>query len=328
MARISTVELDTMQNSHPPSGKDPTSRHSDKLIESFLQDCKDRGMSSETIRTYSWDVQDFQKYLGEKAPQEVARSDLKGYLDHLKARGVSKKTAGLYFAVLKTFYDYLVFEGMINTNPIDPVRKRYLGGYKLDSQGHTHQIISVDDAARLIGSLVDIRDKALVVLLLKTGVRRRELIAMDVQDIDWKLQSITLKPTAKRTNRVVFFDDEAAALLRRWLKARELRAKPGDTALFVGSRGRLGQGGIHKMIVRAATRAGLHDPAAADMESHFSTHCTRHWFTTHLRRAGMPREFIQELRGDVRREAIDIYDHIDKEELRDSYLAHIPQLGV
>jgi len=38
----------------------------------------------------------------------------------------------------------------------------------------------------------------------------------------------------------------------------------------------------------------------------------------------MPREFIQELRGDVRREAIDIYDHIDKEELRKSYLAYLP----
>jgi integrase/recombinase XerD len=42
----------------------------------------------------------------------------------------------------------------------------------------------------------------------------------------------------------------------------------------------------------------------------------------------MPRESIQELRGDVRKEAIDIYDHIDKRELRESYLAKIPQLGV
>jgi integrase/recombinase XerD len=42
----------------------------------------------------------------------------------------------------------------------------------------------------------------------------------------------------------------------------------------------------------------------------------------------MPREFIQELRGDLRKEAIDIYDHIDIKELRDSYLAHIPKLGV
>ena len=53
-----------------------------------------------------------------------------------------------------------------------------------------------------------------------------------------------------------------------------------------------------------------------------------HWFITHLRRAGMTREFIQELRGDARKEAIDIYDHIDKKELRESYLAHIPQLGI
>jgi integrase/recombinase XerD len=42
----------------------------------------------------------------------------------------------------------------------------------------------------------------------------------------------------------------------------------------------------------------------------------------------MPREFIQELRGDVRKEAIDIYHHIDKEELNESYLAHIPQSGI
>jgi hypothetical protein len=42
----------------------------------------------------------------------------------------------------------------------------------------------------------------------------------------------------------------------------------------------------------------------------------------------MSREFIQELRGDVRKEAIDIYDHIDKKELRESYLAHISQLGI
>lgn len=42
----------------------------------------------------------------------------------------------------------------------------------------------------------------------------------------------------------------------------------------------------------------------------------------------MSREFIQELRGDVRKEAIDLYDHIDKKGLRESYLAHIPKLGI
>ncbi|HEC93554.1 MAG TPA: recombinase, partial [Candidatus Atribacteria bacterium] len=64
------------------------------------------------------------------------------------------------------------------------------------------------------------------------------------------------------------------------------------------------------------------------LEDHFSVHCFRHYFTTHLLRNGMPREYVKELRGDARNEAIDIYHHIDKDELRKSYLAHIPQLGI
>jgi len=56
------------------------------------------------------------------------------------------------------------------------------------------------------------RDKAVVTLLAKTGVRRQELVNLDVGDIDLVELSITLKPTAKRTNRTVFFDDECARM--------------------------------------------------------------------------------------------------------------------
>ncbi|RLE78579.1 MAG: recombinase, partial [Thermoprotei archaeon] len=54
----------------------------------------------------------------------------------------------------------------------------------------------------------------------------------------------------------------------------------------------------------------------------------RHWFTTMMRRRGMPREFLKELRGDKRKEAVDRYDHIDREELRRMYLACVPKLGL
>ena len=53
-----------------------------------------------------------------------------------------------------------------------------------------------------------------------------------------------------------------------------------------------------------------------------------HWNATHLLRAGMPRDYMQWLRGDAMREAIDIYNHIDPKDVRKSYLAHVPQLGV
>ena len=84
---------------------------------------------------------------------------------------------------------------------------------------------------------------------------------------------------------------------------------------------------MYTAVTKAAELVGLHNPTSDRTEDHFSPHCCRHWFTMHLRRAGMSREFIQELRGDVMREAIDIYDHIDLKELKESYLAHIPQLG-
>jgi len=64
------------------------------------------------------------------------------------------------------------------------------------------------------------------------------------------------------------------------------------------------------------------------MEDHFSAHCCRHWHATHLLRAGMKTQYVQWLRGDAIKEAVDIYFHISPEDVRKQYLAHIPQLGV
>jgi len=85
---------------------------------------------------------------------------------------------------------------------------------------------------------------------------------------------------------------------------------------------------VYRVVTEHAERLGLHDPGSPRLEDHFSPHCFRHWFTTHLRRNGLSREFIKELRGDSRGEAIDIYDHIDHDELRKAYLAAIPRLGI
>jgi integrase/recombinase XerD len=85
---------------------------------------------------------------------------------------------------------------------------------------------------------------------------------------------------------------------------------------------------IEAMIEKHAERVGLHDPKSTKLEDRFTPHCCRHWFVTHLLRAGMSRDFVKELRGDTRGEAIDIYSHIDRKELRECYLAHIPQLGI
>jgi len=81
------------------------------------------------------------------------------------------------------------------------VRKRYLRRYKDNDDDQTRQLISVEEMTCLINSTLDARDKAIITLFAKTCIRRKELIALDVDDIDWVEQNIRLKPAAKRTNR-------------------------------------------------------------------------------------------------------------------------------
>ena len=303
-----------------------------ELISRYREDCAMRGMSPESLRRYISSLKIYARYLQERDLDilNVDRNVLRSFLEYLRnERNVGLKTIGNYFTSMAMFYEFLEFEEYVDKNPVHSVRKRYIRRYKDNDDGQMRKLISVEEMARLINSTLDVRDKAIITLLAKTGIRRKELITLDVDDIDWVDQSIRLKPTPKRTNRTIFFDDETAIILHRWVRARESRNEKGSKALFINNLGtRLNRNGVYLAVTKPAEKLSLHNPNSDRMEDHFSPHCCRHWFTTHLRRAGMSREFIQELRGDVRKEAIDIYDHIDKKELRESYLAHIPQLGI
>lgn len=303
------------------------------LIESFAEDCKLRNMTKETIRGYRGQLRIFDSIIKRKKSDllHIDRDILRNFIQYLRdERKNSQKRVENYLSALSTFYDYMVYERLMSSNPVLEVRKRYLRNYKTDASQQQRKLISVEEMAMLIGSIMDPRDKAIAALLAKTGIRRGELIRMDLDDISWEDLSITLKPTPKRSNRVVFFDDECGRILKRWLRLREeLQIDEKCTAVFTGAPGnRLKRNGVYSAIIKWATIAGIHDPKSDKMEDHFMPHCFRHWFTTHLLRNRMPREYVKELRGDARNEAIDIYHHIDREELRRAYLAHIPQLGI
>ena len=302
------------------------------LVDQFIKDCKLRALSPETTRSMRSNLRTIAGHLdslGTGFP-EVDKEALKEVLGYLReARGVGFVTQKHYFSDLSSFYDYLVYEEKAPMNPVPPFRKRYLNSYKNGSIASQRKLISVSEMGVLINSTLSIRDKALMTVLAKTGVRRGELISMDVGDVDFSLGRIKLKGKKKRSNLFVYFDEECAVLLGRWLRVREQYADQGEEALFVGDLGaRIGRNMVYRVVTEAAARVGFHEGGSDRLEDHFSPHCFRHWFTTHLRRNGLEREFIKELRGDSRREAVDIYDHIDHGELRKAYLASIPRLGV
>lgn len=309
------------------------SKDQSELIEEFLEDCKLRGIGSDSIIRYKSTVLIFYNFL-EKHNRNFLNVDkeiLKAFVGHLRLdKKLKHKTLENYFSALSTFYEYLVYEGLVPNNLILPIRKRYLYAYKKEAEDNgRRQCPSIEEIAGFINAVPNIRDKAIMILLAKTGIRRGELLRVEIDDINWKNLSITLKPVPKRSNRIVFFDDECAKILKAWLNMREKLVSSDCKALLINNDGLpLNRNGLYNIVVKWATRYGLHDPKSQKLEERFSPHCLRHWFTTQLLRKGMDREFVKELRGDARKDAIDIYNHIDLEELRKAYLVCIPALGV
>ena len=303
-----------------------------KLIEKFCEDCRLRGLTDETTRRYRSSLLIFAEFMSRHSKEMVCTDlqSLKDFLQYVKdGRHAKHKTAENFFSAISAFFDYLVFEGIASSNIVLTFRKRYLRRYKDDFDDSQRRLLTLEEMSGYVLSILDPRDRAIALLFAKTGMRRSELLSLDMGDVNWKDYSITLKPHPKRSNRTVFFDDECAIALRRWLTVRE-KLNPKIKALFVSyqSLNRLDRNGCYEAVVKYARKLGLHDSASQRLEDHFGPHCFRHFFTTWMLRNGMQREYVKELRGDRRREAVDIYHHIDKEELRKAYLACVPKLGV
>jgi integrase/recombinase XerD len=303
-------------------------------IKNFVEDCRSRGLTKQTTATYKSNITTYLNFVGN--PLNVDISILCKFLDYLKImeykrgkvtkKGVHPNTIKAYFSAISTYYDYLVFNRQLDINPILQFTRRYLSRIKDQYNGeNSRQIISIEDMRRLVTLDMPILDRAILMILAKTGIRRGELLAIDREDLNLEKQEIILKPKAKRTNRLVFFDHETALVLRAYLEWKDKRTK--SKALFVSSYDceRINRNRVNEIVARHGSTLGLHDPDG-NLNTKLTPHCFRHWFTTHLRRSGLPREFIQELRGDRRKDAIDIYDHIDLSELKKRYLECIPKL--
>jgi integrase/recombinase XerD len=302
----------------------------EKLLEDYLLDAELQGLTQESRDSYRSSIGGFLKFLGRKSALQVSIPELREYLADQRRQGLEPATLRAHFSAVSSFYDFLVYEERVKGNPVPGFRKRYLKAASREAvkdKTERRQLLSIEDMRRLIHSIGDVRDRAFLTLLVKIGARREEVIAIDLEEIDWAQQSITLKPHPKRSNCLVFFDDETARVLRRWIAIRQARGAK-TNALFTGDQGgRLSAEQAAKAIAEHAQSLGFHIPGGP-LKKRFTPHCCRHFFTTFLRRAGMTREHVKWLRGDAAKETMDIYLHIDPHEVRASYRARIPQFGL
>ena len=306
------------------------------ILTEYEEDARTMGLTDRTIANYMSSIKAFSEFISKPFPQ-VDIGDLRGFLRHLteqehRGRPFSPKTISRYFSAVDSLYSYLEFEKYVAKSIVPQFRKRYLAHLRKRGNNHSQserQLISVEQMRQLVNSILDPRDRAVVVLLAKTGLRRAELVNIDIDDIDWLEQRIRLKDTPKRSFNLAFFDDECSRVLKRWMMVRETWNKKDEKALFLNERGgRLNRNGIYELVVKHAEKVSLHNPESRNLKERFTPHCCRHWFTTWLLRNGMTREYVKTLRGDARREAIDIYFHIDPYDLRKSYIHDIPKLGL
>src|SRR3972149_1317918 len=145
------------------------------LLESFAEDAALRGLTRETLRAYlSYDgiLSGFLESR-EKGFGDVDADLLKEVLRFVIARGVKAKTVRAHLRALSAMCDYLQYEGLLPANPVPPFRKRYLRDYKKrrGEDDGVRRLLTVEETRLLIGSTLDPRDRAMMLVLAKTGVR-------------------------------------------------------------------------------------------------------------------------------------------------------------
>lgn len=297
------------------------------MIKGFKADCQARGLTTHTIETYSGQVRIFLRAYPE--PHKVNLEDLRTFLGKLREKDLDSSTLKGYFAAISALYDYLLFEGRIQINPIPSFRKRYLSRMKIQTNGeNSRQNVSLQDMQILISSAREnILAFTFTLFIAKTGMRRGEALSLKLDDIDIRRKIIRIPAKAKRSNRIAFIDDELEDILEQYLSWRQKIAR--SPWLWISSKG----GRIHKdepgkFIASLGAALDLHDPKGP-LCHRLTPHCFRHFFTTTLFRSGMDPQHIKFLRGDsLSSEAWQIYNHIDPEEVRQEYLRRMPRLCI
>jgi integrase len=346
----------TEQQSRDDEGSD------EDPIAYFLQDMVYHGKTERTRDAYERVLREFEAFLGapaensmeaSKAPSEATRRDCMAWIHELRG-SVAESTVATYASYLHRFYAYMNQVGEFDANPMTLVVEEM--DERIDTNP-TRRDVSVDAMRSFVAGIRHPLDRAIVVTLLKTGMRAGELCNLDLRDVsltdldhetrpqlDGKPDSIYVSPepsvgeafngerrpasNKRKRETVIPVDDELSRVLTRWLAVRPDPISPADP-LFPTTRENWGRritpDVVHHVVTTHASENGWHR-RGGDAAENVTPHYFRHFFTTHLRDRTGDRGIVKYLRGDVAEDIIDTYTHNWGDRVREVYEANVYSL--
>ena len=291
-----------------------------KSFKAYLQ--VEKSLPANTVLAYTRDVARLMEYVSEKPhladPRKVKTSDLTDFVKALAEIGLEASTQSRIISGIRSFYNFLILENEIKTDPTELLEMPKIGRKLPDvlSVGEIEALISVIDLSLPNGE----RNKAIIEVLYGCGLRVSELINMKLSDLFFDENFI--KVTGKgNKQRLVPIGGRAIDQVQRYkgqIRVHQNIRKDSEDVLFLNNRGRgLSRAMIFSIVKDLAEKAGIHKT--------ISPHTFRHSFATHLVERGADLRSVQEMLGHVSITTTEIYTHIDREYLRKNILKYHPR---
>lgn len=281
-----------------------------KMYQQYLAEVKNS--SENTLSSYSRDIEQYLHWLeGEgRSPEDASQIDVDHYIKYLLSLGKSVATATRSLASLKSFYSYLLREGIVSVNPAKGVAlekvERKLP--QVLTSKEVELFLEQPDPRDTKGC----RDKAMLELLYATGIRVTELIDLNLEHLN--LSAGFLRCVSKKKERIIPLYSTAIRALADYIEhvRPQLIEQPDERALFVNMNGsRMSRQGFWKIIKHYQDQAGI--------QKEITPHTLRHSFATHLLENGADLRSIQEMLGHADIASTQVYTQVINQRLKDVY---------
>jgi site-specific recombinase XerD len=226
---------------------------------------------------------EFLKTKGISCIEAVSRQDILAFVEHEQDRGMKAVSVHGRLSSVKAFLRYLMEDGVVRYE----ILSKSISVKVPDALPKAIDPEDVKTLLSVIDGIRSVRNRALILMLLRTGMRIGELLALRVEDIDLREQKVFIYEARKTgVGRVVYFSADAKDALVAWLEEKD----PREDVLFYGRANLCLTYAAARLVFLSLKKAGL-------LNKGYTLHCLRHTFASELLNAGMRLECLQPLLG-------------------------------